>query len=68
MSPGEGILKVTEPYTMVARQGHWVEGNCPARTAELQRDRRKVKGREVPTATPTPAPTVALWRPVRTVV
>lgn len=41
MSPGEGILEVTEPYTVVARQGHWMEGNCPTRTAELQRDRRK---------------------------
>lgn len=26
---------------MVVRQGHWVEGNCPARTFELQRDRRR---------------------------
>lgn len=57
--------------TMVARQGHWVEGNCPARTTDLQRDNgKKVRGREAPTATATatPAPTVAQWRPVRTVV
>lgn len=41
MSPGEGILKKLLSPTMEARQGHWVEGNCPARTAELQQDRRK---------------------------
>lgn len=33
---------------MVVRQGHWVEGNCPARTFELQRDRRRGRCREPP--------------------
>lgn len=26
---------------MAVRQGHWVEGNCPAGTSELQRDRQR---------------------------
>lgn len=55
---------------MVVRQGHWVEGNRPARTSELQRDRRKRKwGVERASATHTPPPKVAQGRPVvRTVV